>query len=85
MKSIKRAKDGVVIKEGSFIKSWSFEPSEGRPDRYVIGRVARIRQDGTLDVEVFEDAEFPENPRDFVIVPVDMLFSDYEGRIIIVK
>lgn len=75
---------------GDVIKAYDFEPMEGRPERYVIGRVVRK---GWVEeamckgyvVQVFEDTAFPDDSRSEVLVPFQVSMLEYDTRVTVVK
>lgn len=71
---------------GDRIRAFDFEPCEGRPDRYIEGKILEVDRDGGAVgyahyvVEVELDTSAPPGARLAVLVPMQTLF-DYAGRV----
>ena len=66
------------------VRAYDFEPMEDREDRYVEGVVVEhIEQHGAkfLVVRVEKDTVFPDNPRNEVLVPMELGFGEYDNRV----
>lgn len=70
--------DRSKIKPGTRIRSWDFEPMEGRPDRYVEGIVFAVK-DGLVHVAVIHDAD--GCGRTEISTPLELPITDYEKRL----
>ena len=73
---------------GDLIKAFDFQPMEGRTDRYVVGKVKAIGS-VTADYQTFDAYTIEcvydsiEGRREglTIQVPVEVFFSEYEGRV----
>lgn len=76
----------IVI--GDLIKAFDFQPMEGRKDRYVVGKVKAIGS-VTADYQTYEaytiecvyDSDEGRREGCTILVPVEVFFSEYEGRV----
>lgn len=77
-----------VAKIGDTIKAFDFEPMEGRPDMFLIGKVIDkgITENGyaAFTVEVTESPEHEKRVGATMFVPFES-FMDYEGRVTLVE
>lgn len=71
---------------GDLVKCYDFEPMEGRPERYVVGRV--VEKGWIADyfiqgyrVEVLEDTCYPAGARDEIVAPFEVMFLEHDVRI----
>lgn len=72
---------------GDLVKCYDFRPMEGRPERFVVGRVV---EKGFLTeysmvgyrVAVLKDTVFTgEDMRDEIATAFEMMFGEFDGRI----
>lgn len=76
----------AVAEVGDIVKCYDFEPMEGRPSRYIVGRVV---EKGFISgysiqgyrVAVLEDTCYPEDPRDEIVAPFQVMFLEHDQRI----
>lgn len=80
------------FKIGDKIKAYDFEPSPGRPDRFVIGTVIKVdaeseSQPGALGYHIKVDDEEPKRDRigKTVFIPYEMSGMEYDNRVTAVE
>lgn len=79
---MKKSNDDLRV--GDLVKAFDFEPCEGRPDKFVVGRIVGFDEElymiKMIDIEVISDTLYPDKPRDMISTPSEILF-DWENRI----
>ena len=79
------------IQVGDIIKSYDFEPLDGRPEIYMIGRVERIEGDIVhfyLLKQMYGEVQRPQRPeeaRQCSTCTSELIFGDFENRITIIE
>ena len=71
----------VVFQVGDRIRSWDFQPCEGRADRYVEGVFERISDDGRLVIRCAFDSTNMGREGQEILTPIVMFITDFDGRL----
>ncbi len=71
----------TIFQVGDRIRSWDFQPCEGRADRFVEGVIERIAGDGRLVVRCDFDSTGMNRVGQEVFTPIVMFITDFDGRL----
>lgn len=67
------------FKIGDLVKSFDFEPMQGRTDRFVQGFIDDITDDGRFEIRVTFDST--DQDRQIVFTPIELFVTEFDGRI----
>ncbi len=71
----------VIFQVGDRIRSWDFQPCEGRADRYVEGEFVRLSDDGRLVIRCEFDSTTLDRVGQEIFTPIVMFITDFDGRL----
>jgi len=77
--------DGIPV--GTKIRAYDFKPMSDRDDMFIEGIITEsddnIFGKDVYEVTVTKDTAFDTQPRDVVYVPKEVLFMEYDNRIVV--